>query len=192
MAQTLDLANGAARDWSIEWLGLDRPASQIRGPDADRLDEPEVAAPADDKAAKVAGIVASCEDPEGTCVDTYLSARGITARPLPSSIRYRPNAHGRTARWSPSRPTPARCRGPADLPEQDGRKAPIQVPKRTNKARDDWAEHAAVRLPGSPPLILLRGRGDRAVAVAGDRPGDWACLGVANIGKAPVPRQGGR
>ena len=149
MSQTLDLANGAARDWSIEWLGLDRPASQIRGPDADRLDGPEVAAPADDKAAKVAGIVASCEDPEGTCVDTYLSARGITARPLPPCIRYPPNAYGRYAALVALSTDAA---GAVHAVQQiylnsDGRKAAVKVQKRTNKARDDWSDLAAVRLP---------------------------------------------
>ena len=189
VSQTLGLANGAACDWSIEWLGLDRPASQIRGPDADSLDEPEVAAPADDKAAKVADIVASCEHPEGTCVETYLSARGITARPLPPCIRYRPNAYGRYAALVALSTDAA---GAVHAVQQiyltsDGRKAPAKVQKRTNKARDDWSDLAAVRLPGTSPIVITEGVETALSVWQATGYETWACLGISNIARAPVP-----
>jgi hypothetical protein len=95
----LGLSNGAACAWAIEWLGLDRRAAdQARR--AEPTGAPAAAAQkggsahADAKAAKVAGILQQCLDPAGTCVDAYLPSRSITARPLPRSIRYRPNAYG--------------------------------------------------------------------------------------------------
>jgi hypothetical protein len=78
----LGLSNGAACDWAIEWLGLDRRAA-----DKVRITEPTSAqatatkagsAHPDPKVAKVAGILQQCLDPAGTCVDGYLHSRSIT------------------------------------------------------------------------------------------------------------------
>ena len=148
-----------------------------------------MAAPADDKAAKVAGIVASCEDPEGTCVETYLSARGITARPLPPCIRYRPNAYSRYAALVALSTDAA---GAVHAVQQiylnsDGRKAPVKVQKRTNKARDDWSDIAAVRLPGTPPIVLTEGVETALSVWQATGYETWACLGISNIARAPVP-----
>jgi hypothetical protein len=44
------------------------------------------------RAAKIADIVGGAENPAGTRVETYLRRRGITATPLPPSIRFLPNA----------------------------------------------------------------------------------------------------
>ena len=136
-------------------------------------------------------IVNSSLDPAGTVVERYLHGRGITARPLPSSIRYRANAHGRYGAMVALATTAA---GEVAAVQQvylteDGAKAPIPVPKRTNKARDDWAEQAAVRLPGNPPLILCEGVETALSLWQATGQEVWACLGVANIGKAPVPPQ---
>ena len=62
------------------------------------------------------------------------------------------------ARWSPL----PRTAGDVLAVQQiyltnDGRKAPVDVVKRTNKAVDGWSDRAAVRLPGIEPLILCEG-----------------------------------
>jgi hypothetical protein len=159
VSQTLGLANGAACEWAIDWLGLDHRADQIRVADAARTEQREAAGRTDDKATKVAEIVAGCENPAGTCVETYLSARGITARALPSCIRYRPDAY---SRYGALVALSTDAAGSVHAVQQiyltsDGRKAPIKVQKRTNKARDDWSDLAAVRLPGTTPIVLTEG-----------------------------------
>ena len=78
------------------------------------------------------------------------------------------------ARWWRWRPTPT---GNVTAVQQiyvtdDGGKAPVTVQKRTNKARDDWSDISAVRLPGTPADHPLRRRRERLVGLAGDRPGD--------------------
>ena len=180
----LGLANGAACRWALEWLG-DAPdlghatATSLRsssGGDQGR-------------SAKVDQIVTASLDPAGTMVERYLHGRGITARPLPSSIRYRAQAHGRYGAMVAMATTTT---GEVAAVQQvylteAGAKAPIPVPKRTNKARDDWAEQAAVRLPGNPPLILCEGVETALSLWQATGQEVWACLGVANIGKAPVP-----
>lgn len=141
------------------------------------------------RSAKVEQIVNASLDPAGTVVERYLHGRGITARPLPASIRYRARAHGRYGAMVAMATTTT---GEVAAVQQvylteDGAKAPIPVPKRTNKARDDWAEQAAVRLPGNPPLILCEGVETALSLWQATGQEVWACLGVANIGKAPVP-----
>ena len=127
-------------------------------------------------------------------VERYLCGRGITGRPLPPCLRYRANAYGRHAAMVALATTDA---GEVAAVQQvyltdDGAKAPIPVPKRTNKARDDWAERAAVRLPGKPPLILCEGVETALSLWQATGQEVWACLGVANIGKAPVPTEAER
>jgi hypothetical protein len=96
----LGLANGAACEWAIEWLGLERRAAhQIRmgepTSEQSEIAPEDASASVDAKAAKVAGILKQGRDPAGTSADVYLHDRSITARPLPQSICYRPNAYGR-------------------------------------------------------------------------------------------------
>ncbi len=189
VSQTLGLANGAACEWAIDWLGLGHRADQIRTAGAGRRDRRESTAPGDDKASKVVEVVAGCKDPGGTCVETYLAARGITARPLPACIRYRPDAY---SRYGALVALSTDAAGTVHAVQQiyltsDGRKAPIKVQKRTNKARDDWSDLAAVRLPGTTPIVLTEGV-ETALSVWQATGYDtWACLGISNIARAPVP-----
>ena len=70
---------------------------------------------------------------------------------------------------------------------EGGSKAPVGVKKRTNKAVDGWSERAAVRLPGLEPLVICEGvETALSVWLATGRE-TWACLGISNLGKAPVP-----
>lgn len=190
----LGLSNGAACDWAIYWLGLDRRAAN-QAPRAEPTAAPAAAAPtggsthADAKAAKVAGILQQCLEPAGTCVDAYLHSRSITARPLPRSIRYRPNAYGRYGALVALATDAA---GEVTAVQQiyltaDGRKAPLKVQKRTNKARDDWSETSAVRLAGTSPIVLVEGVETALSVWQATGYETWACLGIANIGRAPVP-----
>jgi predicted P-loop ATPase len=189
VSQTLDLANGAACEWAIDWLGLGDRADPIRTDGAGRTDRRESTAPADDKASKVVEIVAGCKDPRGTCVETYLAARGITARPLPPCIRYRPDAY---SRYGALVALSTDAAGAVHAVQQiyltsDGRKAPIKVQKRTNKARDDWSDLAAVRLPGTTPIVLTEGVETALSVWQATGYETWACLGISNIARAPVP-----
>jgi predicted P-loop ATPase len=69
----------------------------------------------------------------------------------------------------------------------DGRKAPIKVQKRTNKARDDWSDISAVRLPGAAPLVLCEGVETALSIWQATGFETWSCLGIGNIARAPVP-----
>jgi phage/plasmid primase-like uncharacterized protein len=70
---------------------------------------------------------------------------------------------------------------------EDGRKAPLDVAKRTNKAVDGWSERASVRLPGAQPVILCEGVETALSIWQATGRETWACLGISNIGRAPVP-----
>jgi P4 family phage/plasmid primase-like protien len=174
------VANGEACEWARQWLGLptDRPINTTKP----RKD-------ATDKAAKVAGIVADCRDPHGTCVETYLRNRAITAAPLPACIRYLINAYGHYgALVALATDTEGQVHGLQLIYlTEDGRKAPLKVQKRTNKAHDGWSDVAAVRLPGSTPLVVCEGVETALSIWQATGRETWACLGIANIFRAPVP-----
>jgi len=175
------LANGAACDWARAWLGLEAPGSpsKARPPKSN----------ATEGAAKVKNIVACSERIAGTCVDTYLRGRGISAMP-PDSIRYRRFAAGK---YGALVALATDAEGAVLAVQQvylteDGEKAPLDTKKRTNKAVDGWSERAAVRLPGALPLILCEGV-ETALSVRQTTGREtWACLGISNIGRAPVPK----
>lgn len=189
-------ANGGACDWARDWLGLPRRRGQrgangTRAPNTDGADEAtsDPVKKPDNKAAKVAGIVASCQDPGGTRVEAYLCHRAITRRPLPPSIRFLTNAHGHYgALVALATDTEGQVHGLQLIYlTEDGRKAPLRIPKRTNKAHDGWADIAAVKLPGGPPLVLCEGVETALSVWQATGQETWACLGISNIARAPVP-----
>ena len=71
----------------------------------------------------------------------------------------------------------------------DGAKAPLDVIKRTNKLTDGWSKRAAVRCPGANPLVLAEGIETALSVWQATGHETWACLGIANIGHAPVPEE---
>ena len=141
------------------------------------------------RAAKVAEIIAGCEDPHGTCVETYLQRRGITAAPLPPSIRYLANAYGQYgALVALATDAAGEVHGLQLIYlTEDGRKAPLKVQKRTNKAHNRWSDVAAERLPGRAPIILCEGVETALSVWQASGQESWACLGISNIARAPLP-----
>jgi predicted P-loop ATPase len=226
------LTNGAALDWSRQWLGMPagprRKGAEPSPPspvspssigdaalpaiDVDAA-SPEPAATADDapglpprqdrpsssatkkaaedtkRAAKVAEIAAGCEDAAGTRVEAYLRRRGITATPLPPSIRFLPNAYNHYgALVALATDTEGQVHGLQLIYlTEDGRKAPLKVQKRTNKAHDGWADAAAVRVPGTAPVVLCEGVETALSVWQATGQECWACLGISNIARAPLP-----
>jgi predicted P-loop ATPase len=231
------LSNGAALDWSRQWLGMptspqrqnvdqappppslpsgiDETALPRADADAASLDptspDPVVSAdtapgpppwqshfvsPATKKAAedakraaKVAEIVAGSQDAAGSRVETYLRRRGITALPLPPSIRFLPNAYNHYgALVALATDSDGHVHGLQLIYlTEDGRKAPLKVQKRTNKAHDGWADTAAVRLPGTAPVVLCEGVETALSVWQATGQESWACLGISNMARAPLP-----
>ena len=229
------LSNGAALDWSRQWLGM--PAAPRRqkadpapapaaptsdagdavlpagAPSSDPAASPEPAASAEDasrpppwqdrpsssaakkatgdakRAAKVAEIVAGCEDAADTRVQTYLRRRAITASPVPPSIRFLPNAYNHYgALVALATDAQGQVHGLQLIYlTEDGRKAPLKVQKRTNKAHDGWADAAAVRLPGTAPVVLCEGVETALSVWQATGQETWACLGISNLARAPLP-----
>ena len=141
-----------------------------------------------ERAAKLAEIVRQSESLNGTPVLTYLRGRGITATP-PDCIRFRQNAYGRYGAMVALATDAA---GDVLAIQQvyltaEGKKAPLDPVKRTNKAVDGWAERSAVRLPGCEPLVLCEGVETALSIWQATRQEVWACLGISNITHAPVP-----
>lgn len=213
----LGIANGAACDWARDWLGLPaRPivtlakeslaASDAR-PTSDGSIDPSAhestpepaaadAAPApehkdkkEEIAAKVAGIVSDCRDITGTPAEAYLRNRGIVAAPLPPALRFRPYAFGRYgALVALATDADGAVHGVQQIyVTEDGRKAPLKVQKRTNKAHDGWSDVASVRLPGTTPIVLAEGVETALSVWQATGQETWACLGISNIARAPVP-----
>jgi predicted P-loop ATPase len=141
------------------------------------------------RAAKIADIVGGAENPAGTRVETYLRRRGITATPLPPSIRFLPNAYNHYgALVALATDAEGQVHGLQLIYlTEDGRKAPLKVQKRTNKAHDGWADVAAVRLPGTAPVVLCEGVETALSVWQATGQESWACLGISNIARAPLP-----
>ncbi|WP_413813606.1 toprim domain-containing protein, partial [Mesorhizobium sp. Root157] len=192
------LSNGAAADWAREWLGLPTGGSEQKSPQVSPTIDASVSpnttrhthgAEGGDLATKVANIIAGCQAVSGTPAERYLRNRGISATTLPASIRFRPRAHGRyDALVALVTDIAGKVHGLQQIYlTDDGRKAPLKIQKRTNKAHDGWSDVAAVRFPGTAPLILAEGVETALSIWQATGRETWACLGVSNIARAPVP-----
>ena len=137
--------------------------------------------------------MAACQDPDGTRVETYLGHRAITARPLPPSIRYLNNAYGHYgALVALATDTEGQVHGlQLVYLTEDGRKAPLKIQKRTNKAHDGWSDISAVRLPGTTPVVLCEGVETALSVWQATGQETWACLGISNIARAGAGRRCG-
>lgn len=119
----------------------------------------------------------------------YLRRRGITVMP-PDCICYRRFAagqYGALVALATADDGTVLATQQIYLTE-DGQKAPVDVVKRTNKAVDGWSERASVRLPGTAPVILCEGVETALSIWQATGRETWACLGISNIGRAPVPK----
>jgi len=174
-------AEWAARDFlRLDGLVTPPPVRQPRREDKS----------APDRAATVAAIVAQLRPSVVTMATpaaAYLARRGITAKP-PESIRYRPDA------WEQGGALVAiatNATGEIQAVQQvyltlDGKKAAgLSVPKRTNGSMNG----AAVQLPGDPrrPIVLAEGPETALSVWQATGMEVWACLGVAQMAKAPLP-----
>jgi P4 family phage/plasmid primase-like protien len=181
----------SAWDWARRWLGVpDMPSS--RSSDSTAVPASSSACFGDpseaELAVKVAEIVRQTQQPHGTPVVAYLRSRGITVSP-PECILFRPNAYGR---YGAMVALATDTDGTVLAIQQvyltaEGRKAPLDPVKRTNKAVNSWAKRSAVRLPGREPLVLCEGVETALSIWQATGQEVWACLGISNIGCAPVP-----
>ena len=181
----------AAWDWARHWLGdAEMPASWTAKPAA--APASGTAKPVEmtdaERATKVAEIVRQTEVPNGTPAHAYLVGRGIAVQP-PDCIRFRRNAYGSHGAMVALATDAA---GEVLAIQQvyltaEGKKAPVSPVKRTNKAVEGWGERSAVRLPGREPLVLCEGVETALSVWQATGQEVWACLGVSNIGRAPVP-----
>lgn len=182
VCHVMNLRNGAACDWARNWLGLSesKPIKITTPPSSEK--------PKDEKAEKVVDILKGCGPIEGTPAERYLKRRAITAEP-PACIQYRPYAYcGYGALIAQAIDDQGNILASQQIYLTDaGEKAPVSVVKRTNKAVDKWAEKSAVRFPGKQPLILAEGVETALSLWQATGQETWACLGISNIGSAPVP-----
>ena len=144
----------------------------------------------EERAAKAASIIAGCSVVNGTPAERYLRNRGITGT-LPSCLGFRPRAFGK---YGALIVVATDDKGAVLAVQQiyiteDGKKAAVEIVKRTNKAVEGWALKAAVRMPGAPPLILAEGVETALSVWQATGQETWACLGISNIAKAPVPEK---
>lgn len=181
ICHTLNLRNGAACDWARNWLGLSEN-NHIK------IVTPSSKQQQDEKAEKVADILKGCGPINGTPAERYLKRRGITVEP-PPCIQFRPYAYaGYGALVAQATDADGNVLAIQQIYLTDaGEKAPVPVVKRTNKATEKWAEKSAVRFPGKQPLILAEGVETALSLWQATGQETWACLGITNIGSAPVP-----
>ena len=142
-------------------------------------------------------IVKQTEPLANTPGELYLRSRGIDTDRLPVSIRYRRNADGEygavaalVVRNGPD--------GPDDIlavhqvyVTADGRNAPVEVQKRTNKRDDAWSRWGVhfPRTNANNAIIIAEGLETTASIAQATGCECRAMLGIANIEKMPV-RQG--
>jgi P4 family phage/plasmid primase-like protien len=166
----LNMTNGAACAWAKDWLNI----------------EPKTTAKT--RTAKIPDILKGCIPVAGTPAERYLKNRGIV-KTAPDNLAYRPNAYGEYGALV-AKSTDER--GNVLAVQQiyitnEGAKAPVAVVKRTNKAVEKWAEKSAVRFTGSQPIVLAEGV-ETALSIWQETGREtWACLGLSNIGNAPLP-----
>lgn len=120
----------------------------------------------------------------GTPAETYLRRRGITRWP-PHSVRF--------SRWpfglcgvAQDAAGNVRAVQVVQLTE-DGRKASVEVVKRTFAAGSGWHEIAAVRMPGRGGTILCEGIETGLSVWQATGRNVLACLGLAGVRKVRVP-----
>lgn len=187
----LGLEEKAAFDWARNWIGEpDIGHGRMATPPIPNCTTAKPKTKTEkERAEKVAEIAADCQDIAGTPAKAYLRNRGITAASLPPALRYRPNAHGRYgALVALATDADGAVHGLQQIfVTEDGHKAPLKVQKRTNKAHDGWSDVAAVRLPGTAPIVLAEGVETALSVWQATGQETWACLGISNIGRAPVP-----
>ncbi len=164
-----NMTNGAACTWAKDWLNME-PKTSIKAK------------------AKIPDILKTCIPVAGTLAETYLRKRGIV-KAVPDCLSYRPNAYGQYGALV-AKSTDER--GNVLAVQQiyitnEGEKAPVSVIKRTNKAVEKWTEKSAVRFAGSQPVVLAEGV-ETALSIWQETGREtWACLGLSNIGNAPLP-----
>ncbi|WP_425467212.1 toprim domain-containing protein [Paracoccus gahaiensis] len=191
MKQTLHQTEGRSGG-QVKFPVESSRTSKRSAPATSFLVSAELAASTDTKRAeKVATIIAQAADPAASPVMPYLRSRGITIA-LPDCIRYRPKAFGAYGAMVALATDHA---GEVLAVQQvyltpEGTKASVTVVKRTNKTVDGWASHAAVRFPGSAPVVLCEGVETALSIWQATGQEVWACLGISNIGCAPVPDRG--
>jgi len=201
--QRCDLREACA--WADDWLGLvplpasSKPAAtktkKAKAEPALTIEaEVPILPPAElpsaptEFAAKVANVIVQTGPAQGTPAEIYLRSRGITM-PLPQSIRYRDGAMRQYGALVGLATDDA---GEVLAVQQvyltaSGEKAPVHPAKRTNKAVEGWAERSAVRLPGKAPIILCEGIVTALSLAQATGQETWACLGISNMAKAPLP-----
>ncbi len=191
--QHYDPSTGTAQNWARRWLAMDAPGADNPAPPA--APNPRSAnvrrksRREEEAATKVADIITHCEDLAGTPAEAYLRSRGIIIASPPPALRFLANAHDH---YGALVALATDADGAVHAVQQiyvtdDGRKAPLKVQKRTNKARDGWSDVAAVRLPGTKPLVLAEGVESALSVWQATGQETWACLGISNIARAPVP-----
>ena len=185
-----------AIDWARRWLGVLRPQPSREGPAENLIPDPNCSkrstgadgtldAVSD---GKIAAIVSSTEEVLGTPGDLYLRSRGITTE-LPDCVRFRRrafNEYGALVALATD------LEGKVIAVQQTyltdaGTKASVPVVKRTNAAMRGWGARAAVRFPGKLPVILAEGVETALSIWQATGRETWACLGISNIGNAPLP-----
>lgn len=200
--QQCDLKEACA--WADDWLGLaplpaaskatpkaSKPKAEPAPPIEAQVEAPPPAGPPSaptEFAAKVASIVVQSGPVQGTPAEAYLRSRGITM-PIPQSIRYRDSAmrqYGGLVGLATDDAGEVLAVQQVYL-TSSGEKAPVHPAKRTNKAVEGWAERSAVRLPGTAPIILCEGIETALSLAQATGQETWACLGISNIAKAPLP-----
>jgi hypothetical protein len=189
----LGLDEKPAWDWARHWLGEAAMPSSFAAKPAP-APASGAARPIDlsdaERATKVAEIVRQTKSPNGTPVHAYLLGRGIAIQP-PDCIRFRQNAYGSYGAMVALATDAA---GEVLAIQQvyltaEGKKAPLDPVKRTNKAVEGWAERSAVRLPGREPLVLCEGVETALSIWQATGQEVWACLGISNIARAPMPEK---
>jgi phage/plasmid-associated DNA primase len=201
ISHELNLSNSGACEWALDWLGLSpieemdyaAPATPLpQTPSRNEFQNRQAKKDSTAKAlaSKVAEILSTCTPVAGTAAERYLHRRGITASP-PDALRYRPFAFGN---YGALVVLATDANGQVLATQQiyvteDGQKAPVKVIKRTNKAIEDWSKKAAVRFPGKHPIILTEGPENALSDWQSTGNETWACLGVSNIGHAPLPEK---
>lgn len=185
-----------AIDWARRWLGFRRAQPRRELPPTGLIPDRSHSKPSmlsDDaldalRERKIAAITSSTEEILGTPGDLYLRSRGIT-KDLPDCVRFRQRAFGEYgALVALATDTEGRVLAVQQTYLTDaGTKAPVPVVKRTNAAISGWAARAAVQFPGSRPIILAEGVETALSIWQATGRETWACLGISNIGNAPIP-----
>ena len=196
IAFSCDLDDGEARQWAVDWLGVDVGGDAAPPPIRKKANSAERLAKEKERRDFAKTLIAECQPIEGTLAEVYLHHRGINPQQWPKAVLFHPGGgdqRGQCQHHPALLLVVTDTKGTATAVHRvflspEGRKADVRPQKRS----DGVLKGSAVRLPAfadDGTLILAEG-GETALAIwSATGLETWAMLGSFRDIEVPSDRR---